>query len=386
MTTFLACVLAACLGAPAQLQAQVDVPGDFANLQQAIDAAAPGGVIVVHGGTHDSIVIDKALTLVGVPAPFLPLIKGKLDAAAFVVRAPIRLDGPGAGEVTLIGLRTAGSLQEGLVIHGEPGILGGGFDQLRILHCKINGCGGDSVATETLQGTPGMAVTVPYVVIEGSTVTAGDTQHAFGGPFPTIGAIGVLAPYSTVTLLDSEVTGGLVFDFLWHNVPDPCPGGCAGIAGGSGGVGIVTAQLYLANSSILGGQGATFTCDTGFVICTKSNGVEIVANRVHSLPDNLGASGPLDQGGSFTLHWYSLGNPALLVLSPGSHPPVLLEGYGLLFVALSQAATFLVPGGGHVEQAFPVPVNGALVGTAFTLQVYDPLLGLTRPVVAAVVP
>ena len=52
---------------------QIHVPADFASLQVAIDNAVVGDVIIVDGGTHGPLVIDKALTIVGVDSnpPFI---------------------------------------------------------------------------------------------------------------------------------------------------------------------------------------------------------------------------------------------------------------------------------------------------------------------------
>ncbi len=56
----------------------IHVPWQFANLQDAINFADPGDVILVDGGTHGPIVVDRPLTIVGgryaqaVPAGAVP--------------------------------------------------------------------------------------------------------------------------------------------------------------------------------------------------------------------------------------------------------------------------------------------------------------------------
>ena len=84
--------------------AQITVPGDFPDPQSAVDAASPGDVIVIQGGTwtpaqfgskDPALRIDKAITLVGDPPPtFEPIVSG------FGQQPPtILLEGPGSGRV-----------------------------------------------------------------------------------------------------------------------------------------------------------------------------------------------------------------------------------------------------------------------------------------------
>src|SRR6187200_355252 len=51
--------------------------GVFAAIQDAVDAAAPGAVILVLGGTHaENVVIDKPLTLRGAGGPAISVGAG----------------------------------------------------------------------------------------------------------------------------------------------------------------------------------------------------------------------------------------------------------------------------------------------------------------------
>ena len=45
-----------------------DGPADFSNIQDAVDAAAPGDVILVLGGSYPGFVLDTAVTVMGLPA------------------------------------------------------------------------------------------------------------------------------------------------------------------------------------------------------------------------------------------------------------------------------------------------------------------------------
>ena len=104
-------LLAVALVATASL-AQVTVPGDFATLQAAIDAASPGDVILVDGGDHHTTVIDKPLTIVGTPnRPFLRTPAANEVPANEETQPPaVSLDGPGAGRVTLVNVGVGGQI------------------------------------------------------------------------------------------------------------------------------------------------------------------------------------------------------------------------------------------------------------------------------------
>ena len=64
--------LLALLAAPAPAAAQAvhevktNGTGDFTTIQEAVDAAAPGDIVLVFGGAHDNVTIDRGLTLAAV--------------------------------------------------------------------------------------------------------------------------------------------------------------------------------------------------------------------------------------------------------------------------------------------------------------------------------
>jgi nitrous oxidase accessory protein len=70
--TLLTAVLLAFVLLPVCLRGQPGAAAPTASLQESIDQAAPGDTITVNGGTyHERIVIDKALSLVGVGSPVI---------------------------------------------------------------------------------------------------------------------------------------------------------------------------------------------------------------------------------------------------------------------------------------------------------------------------
>jgi len=80
------------------------------------------------------------------------------------------------------------------------------------------------------------------------------------------------------------------------------------------------------------------------------------------------------------------GLDTLLVLSTGTRPPVKLGNKGLLFMDPTDAVILAVIGGGTINASFNVPGDAVLTGIDVTVQIYDPAVGLTRPLFAAFVP
>ena len=91
---FLASASLAAILAAGSTPAQIEVPGDYATLQAAITAAAPGSTIVVTTPVlQGPIVIDKPLTIIGDPVANL----GTEGPCFSPIPVPIELAGPGGG-------------------------------------------------------------------------------------------------------------------------------------------------------------------------------------------------------------------------------------------------------------------------------------------------
>ncbi len=378
--------LLALASAPALLAGQVHVPGDFATIQAAIDNSPSGTVIIVHGGKHGEIVVDRQLTLVGDPS-------FTIEAAGWDPNwhqyPGVLLNGPGTGEVTIVRAVIASTAFTSTYAAAGAGIAGHGFQRLRVLHCDVHGS--DAWGDESLNGGAGIEVDVANILIEDSTVTGGDNRHdVFGGGWAPPPGAGVKAPGSTVTLLDSTVTGGKAPGTAFAELPyNPCPV-CSGIQNGEGAAGVIANRLFHANSTVAGGAGGTFECFTmsgTFVpICTLPAGPGVVANQQVDLHNALVGSGPLLLNSSWNLSWTTVGNPVLLLLSAHAPYPLQLGDGSWLFLSTTNLLVFVVPGGGTNTAVFAVPASASLVGTTVAFQVYDPPAGLTRPVAASVVP
>ena len=95
-----------------------------------------GDVIIVDGGTHGPLVIDKALTIVGVDSN-PPFIRNALPGAVPPF-SPVHLAGPGSGVVTLSKMVIGGTVDGAFFSLPHQGISGGGFDELRITHSQVD--------------------------------------------------------------------------------------------------------------------------------------------------------------------------------------------------------------------------------------------------------
>lgn len=114
---------------PQTTRAQLAVPGDYASLQEAIDAIAPGDTIIIAAGTYEvGLTIWKPLILQGAGRE-QTILKASPDRGLV---GAITAQGQG---VHLEGLALAGSIYEGLLVYGRGSlinvqIMNNGFDGL----------------------------------------------------------------------------------------------------------------------------------------------------------------------------------------------------------------------------------------------------------------
>jgi hypothetical protein len=361
----------------ASLGAQIDVPGDYPDPQTAIDNASAGAVIVIHGGIWGPLVIDKALTLVGDPRPYL---EGDQTFGFGTQAPPIQLNGPGGGEVVLVNLQLGGTVNGATFSSACAGICGGGFDELHIFDCAIAGPEWVTL-TGMADGASGIRVAVPYVLVVGSTVAASNGGADMCSPFMPDGVPGIAASASTVVVLDSVVTGGGTDDACYPY------GGCGG-SGGIGGPGIVASKVVEAGSTLLGGAGARWTDNLGTFCFYQPDG-PLVVTGIHSVLANDLAAGPARLGQPFTLTWNTPGPIAEIYWSRGPATPFTLVA-GLPEAHLDPATARLfrvVPaGGGPQSITLPIPGILALTGLELAFQVFDPSDYVTRPVVVVLRP
>ena len=375
---------------------QVRVPEDFSTLQAAVNAAQPGDVIIVTGGVHPPVVINKALTLVGdwSDRPVIRPASPGEETNPFVQDAAVTLAGPGSGTVTLSMFELAGTADASYFGTAGQALSGGGFSEVRVVHCEL-------VAPSWFQPTGiGLAPhaialdgDVGWLLVSQSTVIGGEGTYdaAPSGPLTLpSGGDGIRAPSTSVTVVDSFVRGGDGMDVV-YNGGIYAPTGCDDVSGGLGGRGVVASALHHAASQLMGGDGAELNVFSPlgglFYLCTRPSGAAIAGmSDVVDLPGTLFGSGAMVSGSTWTLTWFASSPSVLLVLSPALVPPLDVGSKGLLFMDPNQLFFIALPGAGLMNTSFPVPADMSLLGWPLALQIYDAQVGLTRPVYSSFVP
>lgn len=369
-------VLFAALGiAHGIAHAQVlEVPGDHATIQAALDAAPPGAVIV---------------TLVGDPAPQLegggpppPEYPWGLP----VWTPPILLYGPGSGEVVLSRIDTGAFVATSYSV--RPALYGGGFDELHVYDSEI--IAPDVGSMDGLGfGQSAIDTDVPFVVIERSRVKGSRTDiddACIGNPGSWSPAPGIRTP-GEVVVLESHVSGGDtgIFRYQPWPTPDDCePANCPSFPGG---IGIECATLLRDGSTIEGGRGARWiTCFDPVVVCCESEpGAATFVTFDIPLGDDLGGSGPIVLGRSYDLDFQAPGPVGELFLSLGLDPPFVVPGLGLNFLEPATTVslgTVTTPG----HRTLRIPMSATLLGRTLAFQLVDPVVGYSRPVASVVHP
>jgi len=381
--------------APLARAGEVHVPGDFPDLQAGIDGAAPGDVVIVHGSNFGPVVIDKPLTIIGDP-PFLMFGGCASDPACATCPPPesaFRLEGPGAGKVTLVGFKIVNPD----CLWPAPGISGGGFDELHLYSSVI---AMSPAQTGLGHGADGIAVDVPFVAMTDSQIQAAgsDGDHCAGFLFDDEAA-GIRAPGASVLLVDSVVTGGssglgaslCCAACSCPALPDPA-------LGGAGGPGVVAGEVFLAGATVFGGSGATFFAypagtpqqPAGVPVeCgSQPDGPPFVASAVHELDGVFGGPATAAVGGSYTLAWDLPGPATILFFALGAAPPVA-AGVTPGFLALDPASLTYVGGlssGAPQTLTVHLPPAAELSGVEFALQAWDATIGVTRPATTVILP
>ena len=372
-----AAALACCFALAASGSAQVvHVPGDYFELQDAIDAAAPDTTIVVSGGTYLRVVIDKPLTIIGSQTfDILPDSPG-----GGLAEPAVRLTGPGHGEVRLSNVRIGMHIYALAFYDSEPMLEGDGFDAVHLYDCFLNApwafdWNGIYPGVDTID------VDVPLLWIERSEVQGGDTATTASYSFShTFDAGLAIRSTGTVVLLDTEVEGGsgpsIVWDDPQGNCPAPCPGGL-------GGDGIHCDRLFQSsNSTVTAGTGTRWLALNGGFCCEGDPGVAMVVNEHIPLAGGLRATDAPVLGQNLTVELDAPGSASMLVLATGVGMPVVL-GPNHLFLDDPLVFIGVVPT--PTTAVLPVPASPSLAGFGFGMQLYG-VAGWSRPMAGVLIP
>lgn len=386
-------VAAALLFGPTSFAAaQISVPGDFGDLQDAIDAASPGEVIVIDGGTHGPIVIDKPLTLVGALGKPTTLTTWVLPNPPH--QAPcVELAGPGSGRVTITNCVLEGTTYGGSFSKNAPAIEGGGFDELHVVHCFVEAPRWIEV-TGGAAPEPGIEVDVAFTLIADSTVIGGFPDEYPAGTFPfpfPVGGSGIVST-GDVAVFDSQVRGGAGLSATWNVDERGAPPAICTVYGvGYGGLAVETeGALMVARSDLRPGEGGSFTAeqeDFGeWFVCQQGDGpVLAVDGAVHDFEGSsfLVSSGPLIPNQTFSLLWAADAPDSLLVLGVQPQAPLPVGTKGLLFADATSLQLFPAPGTGVQVFSASVPAVPGAEGLTAVIQRYSVSEGLSAPVFAA---
>lgn len=259
-----------------------EVPGDFSEVQAALDAAPPNATIIVHGNHWFGIEITKPVTIVGDPMPyFWAPGEGQIEP-------PVRLSGPGNGNVVLSNVEIGLQVNAGGAQLNAPGIVGEGFDGLFVYDSIVRGPVWGFVYNYVFPGATAIETDLPLVwversLVEGSQTDASDVNQHSEATNPTpLGAPGGsgIVTTGTVVLIDSTVRAG-DGDFISYLSPDcsfVCPGG-------DGGNGVVCETLFYANTTIQAGEPSVWLTETGGESCCSGNsGSRLIASHVVEVP------------------------------------------------------------------------------------------------------
>lgn len=363
--------------------AQLHVPGDFSELQDAIDNAQTGDTILVHGGIFNPITIDKPLTIVGEPRPTIRYDADVLWGGVGYTQPHVTLAGDGSGVLVLQNLQIGpGWLDWNHAYQAAPAIEGGGFEELHLHDCRV-----EAALLLNLQGSccfPGqaaLATDVPWILVSRSSLNASPSHSQTCEPLPsTTPQPGILAPSSTVVLLRSTVEGGGQYrlcstqgcldpDYVRQVLLAPA---------------VRSATLFEADSTLLGG-GIQDYVGCGDVL--RADALD-VAQHV-PFPLRMRAFTDLRLGQTWTVYWSASADStwSTLFLSTRALWPPLQSASGWQFFDF---AGLLPPrtvfGSATRRFDFRVPVSSGLIGVEIVAQAFDPVAGFTHPIADAVAP
>ncbi|MEZ5979037.1 MAG: VCBS repeat-containing protein [Planctomycetota bacterium] len=239
-------------------QVPIDVyPTSPSALQSAIDAAAPGSTLLVHGGTYSRISVDKPLSIICNPHA---VVDGCPDPYSYSScgESAIALTGPGSGVVRLEGLITSTYLNGVIGAIGPfPRLVAGGFDELWLMNCDFGWGQWSSNLTGQASGADAVSAQIPLVVVGYCSLTPieSGTDERFPPPSPS-----GLSASGTVVAFGSYFSGGngdqLYIDCsgpLGEPLPDE----------GLGGSAVAAYSLFDMNCSLLPGSGSPWHCTDG---------------------------------------------------------------------------------------------------------------------------
>lgn len=364
--------------------AQLHVPGDFIELQDAIDNAQPGDMILVHGGIFNPITIDKPLTILGEPRPVIRYDADVLWGGVGYTQPHVTLAGDGSGVLVLRNLQIGpGWLDWNHAYQAAPAIEGGGFEQLHLVDSQVEAAKllWFQQSSCCFHGQAALSTDIPQILVSNSSLRASPSHSETCELLPSAAPQpGILAPLSTVVVLRSVVEGGgqhrlcstqgcLDPDYVKQVLLQPA---------------VRSHTLFEADSTFLGGS------IHAYVACSdelQADPLDVVQHV--PFPLRMRAFTDLRLGQTWTVYWTASPDSTFSTLFLSTQallPPLQTTSGWQFFDFAGLLPPRTVYGTATRRFDFHVPVHSSLIGVEVLAQAFDPVAGFTHPIADCVAP
>ena len=346
----------------------ITVPTDAADLGTALAMAPPNATIYLDTTQLQApVTITQPVTILGVDGAQI----GTTGlCSSFTASPAVNLAGTGSGEVVLGGVTLL--VPDNCAQTPAP-LSGSGFERLRLIDCTVSPSvtGFDGYGS----GSPGIDVSIPYLYLEGSSVTATNDGIDTCGQIQPLSVLsthaGIEAPNSVVVLVNSTVRGSTLIESACCIL---CYCSTIDVSlVSSGGPGIVADEVHAFDSSIQGGDGLQVVAQLLIPeLCgVTPSGSAFVANSVYQGPGVLTSPGIVRLGESWDIG-YSNDLQGFLYISFGTQSPTLSPFYGFLHLTLPYLTPIgPLPGQSPGVLSIGIPQLPTLVGTIAAAQMLE---------------
>lgn len=353
---------------------------DFTSIQDAVDAAGDGDLILVRSGDYAAFVIDaKALTVTAdlghdVNVNGATSVSG-LAAEQTVILSNMVLYGSGVGHGLLL-TANAGAVQvDGCAIQGAGTTAFIAGDGAYIIGCAavtMTAC--VFSAASTLGGS---AANSGISAIDSAVSLYECNVYGEQGFGPGIGGAGYRMNGGSLLVSGCSITGGLggegSVDPVFGICTDGGPGG-SGLVMGTSGSPPVGGLLRRLDSTIVGGPGGPpppgSTCVTG----PPGQDIDLLAGTIQTIPVShrtFSVTSPVRDGETATLHFEGLPGELVFLLVSFSQNPVYVPMFQGTWMPGSPYFLFWfgsIPAGGSLDLLYDVNVDPTFVSSVLCEQ------------------
>jgi hypothetical protein len=269
-------------------------------------------------------------------------------------------------------------------------ISGSGFDELHIHRCSVESWQW-AFYDGHLFGKSALSVAIPLVLISHSS-RKGSGNDVWAVGVPVLPAPPSIDVSGTLLLLDSTVKGSTAPKLVVYSLPDPLPCPCPSLGdANSGSAGIKASAVYNVNSTITPELGGLVQVSIGwdsYFYGSQPDGLPYVPGTaaVHVSSARLGTTDEMRIGQPWSLQYPVTWSAATLYVAFDVSAPYLIGASDWAFFTGPQviAGSPLVPGTTSIGVTWPD--TDLLLGLELIWHSYDPVLGLSRPVVDIFLP